>query len=133
MPMPRWWGRVNKTVFNPGALRRGNWPVLRHVGRSTGHTHRTPLGAHRFDGGYVFVVVYGPGSDWVQNVMASGTAVLEVDGEERFLTMPRLVPVEEAFAKLPEETRRPPRMLGISLCLVMEVTNRHAEAPAQVV
>lgn len=131
MPMPRWWAQINKRLFNPGAVERGNWPVLRHVGRSSGHIYRTPLGAHSFDGGYVFVIVYGPETDWVQNVMKSGRAVLEIDGDEVELDSPRLVPLEEAFAPLPPETKRPPRLLRISLCLVMDTSARRAAAIAR--
>lgn len=120
MPMPLWWGHINKRIFNPGALERGSWPVLRHVGRSSGETHRTPLGVHRFDGGYVVVLVYGPESDWVQNVLAAGEATLEIDGDEVGLTDPRVVPLDEAFAKLPEDTKRPPGLLRISECMVMD-------------
>ncbi len=120
MPMPLWWGHINKKLFNPGALEKGSWPVLRHVGRSSGRTHRTPLGVHRRDGGYVFVLVYGPGADWAQNVMAAGQATLEIDGDEVELANPRVVPLDEAFGKLTEEAKRPPGLLRVSECLVMD-------------
>lgn len=120
MPMPLWWGQINKKLFNPGALEKGDWPVLRHVGRSSGRTHRTPLGVHRWDGGYMIVLVYGPKADWAQNVMAAGSATLEIDGDEVELANPRVVRLDEAFAKLTEEAKRPPRLLQISECLVMD-------------
>lgn len=50
-------------------MRRGARPVLTHVGRTSGKTYRTPLDAHRVEGGYVFILVYGPRSDWVRNVL----------------------------------------------------------------
>jgi hypothetical protein len=77
MPMPRWWGQINKRVFNPREIARGRRPVLTHVGRSSGTTLRTPLARRaprRRVGGYLFVLVYGSGSDWVRNVLASGQA-----------------------------------------------------------
>ncbi len=77
MPMPRWVARINKRVFNPMELRRGVRPVLTHVGRSSGKTYRTPLDAHLIEGGYIFIVMYGSDSDWVQNVLAAGAATLE--------------------------------------------------------
>ncbi len=76
MPMPRWWGHVNKRVFNPRAISSGKWPVLTHVGRTSGTTYRTPLDAYPVEGGYVFILVYGSGSDWVQNVLKAGSARL---------------------------------------------------------
>lgn len=119
MPMPLWWGQINKRIFNPRAVEGGEWPVLRHVGRESARTYRTPLDALAVDGGYFFVLVYGPESDWAQNVLAAGSATLEVDGQEIRLDSPRVVPLEEAFARLPEGTKRPPRLLRITQCLEM--------------
>lgn len=121
MPMPLWWGQVNKKIFNPRALKSGDWPVIRHVGRSSGAQYRTPIGAERTESGYVFIVVYGPETDWVQNVLAAGEAVLEVDGDEVHLDNPRLVSLNEAFGKLSDGAKRPPRLLRIDLCLEMDL------------
>ena len=121
MPMPRWWGQINKRVFNPREIAGGRRPVLTHVGRSSGTTLRTPLDAHPVDGGYLFVLVYGSGSDWVRNVLAAGQAHLTVGGEEIDLTNPRVVDQDEAFAVMPDTAKRPPRVLRISEFLRMDV------------
>lgn len=121
MPMPRWWGHINKRLFNPRAIAGGRWPVLTHVGRSSGTTYRTPLDAHPVDGGYVFVLVYGSGADWVQNVLAAGRARLCVEGAEVDLTNPRLVGEDEALRALAEEVARPPRWLRITEFLRMDL------------
>ena len=123
MPMPRWWGQINKRVFNPREVAGGRRPVLTHVGRSSGTTHRTPLDAHAIDGGYLFVLVYGSGSDWVRNVLAAGQAHLTIDGEEIDLTNPRVVDQDEAFAVMPDTAKRPPRVLRISEFLRMDTTS----------
>lgn len=120
MPMPRWWGQVNKRVFNPRELDRGVRPVLTHVGRTSGKLYRTPLDAHPVEDGYLFILVYGSGSDWVRNVLTAGRAVLTVDGEEVELTAPRLVGEEEAWAALPATVKRPPRFLRIEEYLRMD-------------
>lgn len=120
MPMPRWWGQVNKRVFNPLELRRGERPVLTHVGRTSGRTYRTPLDAHPVDGGYVFILVYGPESDWVQNALAAGQARLTIKGEEVALTNPRLIDETEAWRALPDTVKRPPRVLRIRDYLRMD-------------
>jgi deazaflavin-dependent oxidoreductase (nitroreductase family) len=121
MPMPRWWGHINKRLFNPRAIAGGKWPVITHVGRNSGTEYRTPLDAHPVDGGYLFVLVYGSGSDWVQNVLAAGHARLRVDGEEFELSAPRLVGEDEAFRALGDEVPRPPKLLRISEFLRMDV------------
>ncbi|HKJ55705.1 MAG TPA: nitroreductase/quinone reductase family protein [Nitriliruptoraceae bacterium] len=119
--MPGWWGQVNKRVFNPRAVASGKWPVLTHVGRTSATTYRTPMDAHPVDGGYVFILVYGSGSDWVQNVLASGRAQLHVDGEDMDLTAPRLVDEEEAFGALSDDVARPPKLLRITEFLRMDL------------
>jgi deazaflavin-dependent oxidoreductase (nitroreductase family) len=120
MPMPRWWGHINKRVFNPRAIAGGRWPVLTHVGRTSGTTYRTPLDAHPVAGGYVFVLVYGSGSDWVRTVLAAGRAQLRVEGEDVDLTAPRVVGEDEAFHALSDDVAHPPRVLRITEYLRMD-------------
>jgi deazaflavin-dependent oxidoreductase (nitroreductase family) len=72
MPMPLWWGHINKRVFNPWALRGKRWQSVGHVGRSSGKAYRTPVEAMRVDDGFIVTLVYGSRSDWVQNVLAAG-------------------------------------------------------------
>jgi len=119
MPMPLWWGQINKRVFNPRALRNRKWQVIRHVGRSSGRSYRTPVDAIRVDDGFIVVLVYGSRSDWVQNVLAAGTATLETDGDTVDLVDPRVITAEEAFKRLPADTRRPPKFLKIDEFLAM--------------
>jgi deazaflavin-dependent oxidoreductase (nitroreductase family) len=121
VPMPRWWTHINKRVFNPMELRRGERPVLTHVGRSSSTVYRTPLDAHPVGDGYVFILVYGSESDWVKNVLAAGHASLAIDGEEVELTAPRLIAEEEAWRILDDGVRRPPRVLRITEYLRMDL------------
>ena len=121
MPMPRWWGHINKRLFNPRAIAGGRWPVLTHVGRTSGTAYQTPLDAYPVDGGYLFVLVYGSGSDWVRNVLADGCARLRIEGREVELTAPRLVGEDEAFSALTDEVLRPPRLLRITEFLLMDL------------
>ncbi|WP_239161396.1 nitroreductase family deazaflavin-dependent oxidoreductase [Acrocarpospora phusangensis] len=111
---------MNKRLFNPRAIASGTWPVLIHVGRTSGTTYRTPLDAHPVDGGYLFVLVYGSRSDWVRNVLTTGSARLRVDGSEVELTAPRLVGETEAFQALPAKVARPPKLLRITEFLRMD-------------
>jgi deazaflavin-dependent oxidoreductase (nitroreductase family) len=120
MPMPKWWGHINKRVFNPRAIGSGRWPVLIHVGRSSGMTYRTPMDAYPVEGGYLFFLVYGSGSDWARNVLAAGRAQLNVNGETVELTAPRVVGEDEAFQALASDVKRPPRALRIKEFLRMD-------------
>ncbi|MFD4442788.1 nitroreductase family deazaflavin-dependent oxidoreductase [Nocardia sp. NPDC058519] len=120
MPMPIWWGHINKRLFNPRAVAGGKWPVLVHTGRTSGATYRTPLDTHPVESGYLFVLVYGSASDWVQNILAAGSAQLRIDGTEIALTAPRIVGKDEAFQALPADVARPPKLLRITEFLRMD-------------
>ena len=126
MPMPLWWGKVNKRVFNPSALRNGKWDVITHIGRSSGKTYRTPLDAYEVDGTIVIVLVYGSRSDWVQHVLGSGTASLEKGGEVLDLSSPRLLTREAAGPLLEGLTKPPPGFLNVNEFLQMDIVSRRA-------
>ncbi len=121
MPIPMWVAQINKRVLNPLELRRGVRPVLTHVGRSSGKTYRTPLDAHPVDGGYIIIVMYGPDSDWVQNMLAAGAAALEIDGDAFELMSPRLVSKEDAWQLLSTTTKAPPDYLRVTEYLQMDL------------
>lgn len=121
MPLPRWLARVNKRVFNKMELKRGVRPVVVHVGRSSGKVYHTPLDAHQVENGYIFILNYGSGSDWVKNILAAGTATLRADGHEVALVSPRLVTEEEAWRQLPETTKPIPGFLNVTEYLQMDL------------
>ena len=101
MPYPRWLAKVNKRVFNPREVRKGDRPVVIHAGRSSGTIYYTPADAHPTNDGYLLVVRYGPESDWVRNILAAGGATLRLEGKERLLSSPRLADQGQAMAELP--------------------------------
>jgi len=126
MPMPLWWGTINKRVFNPRALRNGRWQVIHHVGRSTGRPFQTPLEAIAVDDGFVVTLVYGSRSDWVRNVLAAGSARLETDGTFVDLVEPEIIDADEAYALLQAGTKKPPRLLRIDEFLRMRTSPNSA-------
>src|SRR3954471_10116793 len=95
MPLPRSLARFNKVITNrigrvlaprvPGAA------VIVHRGRRSGREYRTPISAFRRPGGYAAALTYGPGAEWVQNVLAAGNATLETVGRRVPVTNPRVV------------------------------------------
>ena len=128
MPMPHWWAQINKRLFNPRALENGKWDVITHVGRVSGETHRTPLAATEVDGAFLFIVVYGSKSDWVQNILASGSATLETGDEMVELVSPRVIRGRSARAKLEGVVTLPPRFLKVDEYLQMDISSRRAGA-----
>ena len=131
MPMPLWWGHVNKRLFNPRALKSGNWDVISHVGRSSGKTYRTPLDASEVDGTFVFIVVYGSKADWVQNVFTSSSAVLETGDEVIQLVEPRLIRGEIARPMIDGLVTLPPRFLKVNEYLQMDIASRRSAMSSQ--
>lgn len=95
MVMPRWLARFNRRVLNPRNVEQRTWPVLRHVGRVSGVTYRTPVGIIPVTGGVVINLVYGRRTEWLRNVLVAGGCVLESDGAEEPLTNPRVVLLDE--------------------------------------
>jgi deazaflavin-dependent oxidoreductase (nitroreductase family) len=95
MPLPRWVARFNRQVTNrltlPLAGHLPHFGVVVHTGRKSNRVYRTPVNIFPRPGGYVIALTYGPDSDWVRNVLASGGATLETRGRTLRLTRPRLV------------------------------------------
>jgi deazaflavin-dependent oxidoreductase (nitroreductase family) len=121
MPMPLWFGHINKRLFNKRELNKGVRPVITHIGRRSGTIYRTPLEVTPVDGGYIVVLVYGSASDWVKNVLAAGSATLRIGGEDIELTSPRVLDEHAAWQLLPTTKKRPPRFLKIDEYLHMDV------------
>ena len=105
MPMPRWMAKVNRRVFNGPEVKRGIRPVPSHVGPSSGEPCRTPPAAGNPPGcwpvenGYIFTVVYGSESDWVKNVLTTGSTSLRIDGDVIDLVSPRLLTKDLAMGR----------------------------------
>lgn len=103
--------RMNRRVVNPLQLRTAGKPdayasVVNHVGRSSGTRYRTPVVAVADGSDLVIALPYGPGADWVRNVMAAGSATIEHEGRTVAVRQPALVgpaDVDQLFA--PKEQR----------------------------
>jgi deazaflavin-dependent oxidoreductase (nitroreductase family) len=95
MPAPRWVARLNKCLTNrilgPLAPYLPGFGVVVHTGRKSHRQYRTPVNVFRRPDGYVIALTYGPESDWVHNVLASGKATVETRGRRVELIEPRLV------------------------------------------
>lgn len=113
MPVPKVVAKLNKLYTNPRAIEQGKWPVLSHVGRTSGVTYRTPLEAYRIEGGFLFVLMYGSDSDWVQNVLHAGKATLTIGDDTFDIVNPRLIPEADAWELVPPETKKPPSFLSV--------------------
>jgi hypothetical protein len=86
--------RFNRAVTNPRVLRTAGSPgapasVIRHVGRVSGREYETPVGPFEVGDHFVIALPYGPGADWVRNVLAQGSAMLVHEGRTVPIHFPR--------------------------------------------
>jgi deazaflavin-dependent oxidoreductase (nitroreductase family) len=114
--------RFHHGVGNPLQLRSAGTPgtyasVIRHQGRRTGRTYQTPVWAVPTEDGFVIAIVYGSGTDWLKNVVASGAAAIVHHGETYPVDQPELVPMERARAYFPATLQGTHRLIRVQQCL----------------
>jgi deazaflavin-dependent oxidoreductase (nitroreductase family) len=114
--------RFHHVVGNPLQMRSAGTPgtfasVIRHRGRTTGRTYQTPVWAVPTKDGFVIAIVYGSGTDWLKNVLASGAAAIVHDGEACPVDRPEIVPMDRARAYFPATLQRIHRRIHVDRCL----------------
>ena len=94
MPLPRSLANFNRRFTNRAGRHVAGWfpgfGIVIHTGRRSGRTYETPVNVFRTEDGFVFALTYGR-ADWVQNVMAAGTARLRTRRKVHEITNPRIV------------------------------------------
>lgn len=110
--------RLNRRVINPRQLRTAGEPgtyasVVHHVGRRSGTPYRTPVVAVPVDDGFLIALPYGPGADWVRNVLAAGSMTLDHEGARYDLERPTLLGIDVANRHFPAKEQRMHRLYGV--------------------
>jgi deazaflavin-dependent oxidoreductase (nitroreductase family) len=131
MPLPRRLAKFNLVVTNRvlGPLARyvPGFAVVSHVGRRSGRTYRTPVSLFRRGDGYVIALMYGPGSQWVRNVLAAGAADVETRGKRLHLVGPEVVR-DPARSLVPKPVRVPIGLVNVDEFMLL--SRADAAAPA---
>jgi hypothetical protein len=91
--------------------------VIRHQGRRSGRSYETPIVPFATDDGFVVSLPYGSTADWVENVLALGTAVLIHEGRTFAVNRPEVVPVAQVEGLFPPSEQRTHRLFRIEHCL----------------
>ncbi|HEY7068937.1 MAG TPA: nitroreductase family deazaflavin-dependent oxidoreductase [Acidimicrobiales bacterium] len=91
--------------------------VVRHVGRKSGTQYETPVSALPTEDGFVIALPYGRNTDWLQNVLAAGSATVVDQGTTWNVDKPEIVPTSEAEPHLPPDTLRALRIFRVDECL----------------
>ncbi len=117
MPIPRVVARWNKVGLNRVTRHIAPWMpgfgVVVHRGRRSGKVYQTPVNVFATADGYVFALTYGPGTDWVKNVLAAGGCELRTGGRVISLTAPRLFH-DEARRDIRPLERQALRVMGVA-------------------
>lgn len=114
--------RFNRALGNPHQMKTAGTPgayasVIRHVGRKSGRSYETPMVPFETEDGFVIALPYGSGTDWVRNLMASGSAIIVHEGNTYRVDQPELVPTDMAAPYMPAKEQRQLRRFGIDQCL----------------
>ncbi|WP_232069355.1 nitroreductase family deazaflavin-dependent oxidoreductase [Mycobacterium saskatchewanense] len=92
--------------------RHSPYALLEHVGRHSGRTYVTPVGAFPFEDGFVIGLSYGADVDWCRNIMASGRAAVTWRGQTFRLERPEIIPMSPTVLRaIPPYFRLPAREL----------------------
>ena len=129
MRVLRW---SNGIRLKRAATERSSTAILTHVGRRSGNTYQTPLGAWAYGDGFVLPLAYGSGTDWCRNVMAAGTGTLSWKGQTYQLECPEIISGPNVLHAWPMWERIALRAEGIKDFLWLHRRNEQAEGPEQV-
>jgi deazaflavin-dependent oxidoreductase (nitroreductase family) len=116
--------RVNRRYINPRQMRSAGQlgayaGVVHHVGRTSGRTYDTPVVPYPGDDGFVIVLPYGTRPDWVRNVLAAGSATIELEGRTHRVVDPVVLPIAESPVEFPASEARSHRTMGVTQCLAV--------------
>ena len=114
-------GLVLKSSGTPGGIAS----VIQHVGRTSGRPYETPVQAVLTDDGFVIALPYGPNTDWLKNVVSSGSATIVHEGSTYQVDRPELVPMSVAATRFSAKDQRTHRLFRVEHALLV----RRAQPP----
>jgi deazaflavin-dependent oxidoreductase (nitroreductase family) len=103
----------NRILLTVSGRALREYSVVRHTGRTSGQEYRNPVSAYPLDDGFVIPVLYGTGSQWVRNILATGHCVVRTKGVDHQLGRPEMLTAEEALPVFPAWQRWMLRRRGI--------------------
>jgi deazaflavin-dependent oxidoreductase (nitroreductase family) len=111
-------------VIRPLALRSAgkqgsSTSVVRHVGRKTGRPYETPVVAVNHNGSVYIALPYGERTDWLKNVLVSGSATVMSGGDRYDVDRPEVIPMAEATEFFGAKEQRLQRRFGVKTCLLL--------------
>jgi deazaflavin-dependent oxidoreductase (nitroreductase family) len=122
--------RLQRAILNPRQMRSAGTPgayasVIRHRGRISGRPYETPVGAVAADDGFVIALPYGSRANWVQNVLASGSATIVHEGQTHQVDQPEVVPMRAVEVRFTAGDQRSFRWLAVDRALRIRRVAQH--------
>jgi deazaflavin-dependent oxidoreductase (nitroreductase family) len=90
---------------------------IRHIGRRSGRTYETPVVAVEHDDTFLIALPYGGRTDWMKNVLASGTATVVTHGQKYDVNQPEIVPMTDATQYFEPKEQKLHRRFAVERCL----------------
>jgi deazaflavin-dependent oxidoreductase (nitroreductase family) len=114
--------RIFTRTMRPLALRSAGkegsgTSVVRHTGRRSGQAYETPVIAARHDDCFLIALPYGRRTDWLQNVLSKGSAVIMTGGHAYEVDQPDVIPMAEATAYFRPREQRMQRQFHVESAL----------------
>ncbi len=114
--------RMFTRVMRPVALRSAGkegsrTSVVRHVGRRSGRTYETPVIAVQHDDNFLIALPYGERTDWLKNVLGTGSAAIVTNGHTYEVDRPEVIPMAEATAYFRPREQRMHRQFHVDAAL----------------
>ena len=114
--------RLQRAVLNPRQMRSAGTPgayaaVIGHRGRISGRQYETPVGAVAAADGFVIALPYGARANWLQNVLASGSATIVHEGQTYQVDQPEVIPMRAVAARFTAGDQRSFRWLAVDQAL----------------
>lgn len=124
MPIPKGIAVFNKYVTNRLVLLFAGWipnlAIVNHIGRTSDRIYRTPIMAFKFEDGFVFALTYGRDVDWVKNLIASDSGILEYKGEKIGIHNVRHTSYDDMKDVFPFWFRLPLSIISVEHCITVE-------------
>jgi len=114
--------RLQRAILNPRQMRSAGSPgayasVIRHRGRTSGRPYETPVGVVATDDGFLIALMYGSRTNWLQNVLASGSATIVHEGQTFAVDQPEIIPMQAVAARFTSSDQQGFRVLRVDQAL----------------
>jgi deazaflavin-dependent oxidoreductase (nitroreductase family) len=114
--------KLQRAVSNPVTMKTAGtagspYSVIRHRGRKSGREYETPVGVVAAGDTFLIALPYGSQTNWVRNVLASGSASVVHEGRTCAVDRPQVVPMRDVEAAFSASDRRSFRLFDVRECL----------------